>query len=91
VCGKRVKLRVFVRLKEDDTVKIRGPVVFTSCIRFDGDFDIEDDEDWLEKDFDDKVICARDGRRPLLTEDLVVTLENGVADLGELCFTDKSS
>ncbi|PWA64982.1 cam-binding protein 60-like G [Artemisia annua] len=60
-------------------------------IPLDGDFSYDDDEDWPEKDFDDKVICARDGRRPLLTGDLVVTLENGVADLGELCFTDNSS
>ncbi|PWA81084.1 cam-binding protein 60-like G [Artemisia annua] len=60
-------------------------------IPLDGDFSYDDDEDWPEKDFDDKVIGARDGRRPLLTGDLVVTLENGVADLGELCFTDNSS
>lgn len=60
-------------------------------VPLDGDFAYDDDEDWPEKDFDDKVICARDGRRPLLTGDLVVTLENGVVDLGELCFTDNSS
>lgn len=60
-------------------------------VPLDGDFVADDDQDWSEKDFDDKVICARDGRRPLITGDLVVTLENGVADLGELCFTDNSS
>ncbi|GJV82449.1 calmodulin-binding protein 60 B-like protein [Tanacetum coccineum] len=47
--------------------------------------------DWPEKDFDDKLVYARDGRRPLITGDLVVTLVNGVADLGELRFTDNSS
>ncbi|KAI3755028.1 hypothetical protein L1987_54821 [Smallanthus sonchifolius] len=60
-------------------------------VPLDGDFSADDDEDWLEKDFDDKVICARDGRRPLITGDLVLALQNGVADLGELCFTDNSS
>ncbi|KAK1430032.1 hypothetical protein QVD17_12493 [Tagetes erecta] len=60
-------------------------------VPLDGDFVADDEEDWSEKDFDAKVICARDGRRPLITGDLVVTLQNGVADLGELCFTDNSS
>lgn len=60
-------------------------------VPLDGDFLVDDEEDWAKKDFEDKVICARDGRRPLITGDLVVNLENGVADLGELCFTDNSS
>lgn len=60
-------------------------------VALDGDFCADEDEDWEEKDFDGKVIYAREGRRPLLTGNLVVTLENGVADLGDLCFTDNSS
>ncbi|KAI7738759.1 hypothetical protein M8C21_033914 [Ambrosia artemisiifolia] len=60
-------------------------------VPLDGDFSADDEQDWPQKDFDDKVIFARDGRRPLITGDLVVTLQNGVADLGELCFTDNSS
>ncbi|KVI01752.1 Calmodulin binding protein-like protein [Cynara cardunculus var. scolymus] len=60
-------------------------------VPLDGDFIADNDEDWSEKDFNSKVIHARDGRRPLITGDLVVTLENGVTDLGDLCFTDNSS
>ncbi|XP_076950821.1 calmodulin-binding protein 60 B-like [Bidens hawaiensis] len=60
-------------------------------VPLDGDFSFDDEEDWSEKEFDAKVITARDGRRPLITGNLVVTLQNGVADLGELCFTDNSS
>ncbi|GJX75037.1 cam-binding protein 60-like protein G [Tanacetum coccineum] len=60
-------------------------------VPLDGDFSADDDQDWPEKDFDDKLVYARDGRRPLITGDLVVTLVNGVADLGELRFTDNSS
>lgn len=60
-------------------------------VPLDGDFITDDDEDWSAKDFDSKVIHARDGRRPLMAGDLVVTLENGVKDLGDLCFTDNSS
>ncbi|GJY63433.1 cam-binding protein 60-like protein G [Tanacetum coccineum] len=78
---------------DSNKIVTRGPLssMKLEIVPLDGDFAVDDDEDWPEKDFDDKVICARDGRRPLLTGDLVVTLENGVADLGELRFTDNSS
>lgn len=60
-------------------------------VPLDGDFCVDDEQDWSEKDFGAKIICARDGRRPLITGNLVVSLDNGVADVGELCFTDNSS
>ncbi|XP_076927208.1 calmodulin-binding protein 60 B-like, partial [Bidens hawaiensis] len=50
-------------------------------VPLDGDFSFGNEEDWSEKEFDAKVISARDGRRPLITGNLVVTLQNGVADL----------
>ncbi|XP_035833300.1 protein SAR DEFICIENT 1 isoform X2 [Helianthus annuus] len=62
-----------------------------NIVPLDGDFCADDEQDWAESDFDAKVICERDGRRPLITGDLVVTLENGVGDLGDFCFTDNSS
>nr|GEV25204.1 calmodulin-binding protein 60 B-like [Tanacetum cinerariifolium] len=60
-------------------------------VPLDGDFSADDHEDWSQTDFDTKVIFARDGKRPLLTGDLVLTLKEGVADLGDLVFTDNSS
>lgn len=60
-------------------------------VPLDGDFCSDEEQNWSEKDFDSKIVCARDGRRPLITGNLVVTLVNGVADVGELCFTDNSS
>ncbi|XP_024968398.1 calmodulin-binding protein 60 D-like isoform X2 [Cynara cardunculus var. scolymus] len=59
-------------------------------VPLDGDFPA-DDEDWSPKDFEDKVIYARDGKRPLVTGDLVVPLKDGVGNLGEVYFTDNSS
>nr|XP_043607441.1 protein SAR DEFICIENT 1-like [Erigeron canadensis] len=86
-----VKLVLF----DVDSNKVISSGPFSSMkveiVALDGDFCVGDEEDWGKKDFEDKVICARDGRRPLITGDLVLTLENGVADLGELCFTDNSS
>ncbi|KAM0040442.1 putative CALMODULIN-BINDING PROTEIN60 [Helianthus debilis subsp. tardiflorus] len=60
-------------------------------VPLDGDFPIDDDEDWSQKDFEAKVIYARDGKRPLVTGDLVMVLKDGVGDLGDVYFTDNSS
>ncbi|GAV59604.1 Calmodulin_bind domain-containing protein [Cephalotus follicularis] len=56
-----------------------------------GDFNNEDDEDWTQEEFENHVVKERDGKRPLLTGDLQVTLKEGVGTLGELTFTDNSS
>lgn len=79
-----------------DTV---GNVVTTgpqSCAKLDivvleGDFNNEDDDDWTEEEFESHVVKEREGKRPLLTGDLQVTLKEGVGTLGDLTFTDNSS
>ncbi|KAJ1433506.1 hypothetical protein SESBI_06042 [Sesbania bispinosa] len=67
-----------------------------SCVKLDvvvleGDFNNEDDEDWTREDFESHVVKEREGKRPLLTGELQVTLKEGVGTLGELTFTDNSS
>ncbi|KAE8667034.1 Calmodulin-binding protein 60 B [Hibiscus syriacus] len=56
-----------------------------------GDFNNEDDEFWTQEEFDTHVVKEREGKRPLLTGDLQVTLKEGVGTLGDLTFTDNSS
>ncbi|CAN8248396.1 unnamed protein product [Cochlearia groenlandica] len=56
-----------------------------------GDFNNEDDEDWNQEEFESHVVKERDGKRPLLTGDVFVTLKEGVGTLGDLVFTDNSS
>ncbi|CAK9176795.1 unnamed protein product [Ilex paraguariensis] len=56
-----------------------------------GDFNNEDDEGWTQEEFESRVVKEREGKRPLLTGDLQVTLKDGVGTLGELTFTDNSS
>ncbi|KAI0511166.1 hypothetical protein KFK09_011791 [Dendrobium nobile] len=56
-----------------------------------GDFNNEDDDDWDEEEFESHVVKERDGKRPLLTGDLQVSLKEGVGTIGELIFTDNSS
>ena len=55
----------------------------------DGDF--ANDYIWTAEDFEQHVLRERDGKRPLLTGDLSMTLKEGVGTLGELTFTDNSS
>ncbi|KAI4335441.1 hypothetical protein L6164_014085 [Bauhinia variegata] len=56
-----------------------------------GDFNNEDDEGWTQEEFESHAVKEREGKRPLLTGDLQVTLKEGVGTLGELTFTDNSS
>ncbi|XP_052181511.1 calmodulin-binding protein 60 D-like isoform X2 [Diospyros lotus] len=56
-----------------------------------GDFNNEVDEDWTQEEFESHVVKEREGKRPLLTGDLQLTLKEGVGTLGDLIFTDNSS
>ncbi|KAK9267494.1 hypothetical protein L1049_009922 [Liquidambar formosana] len=56
-----------------------------------GDFNNEDGDDWTQEEFESHVVKEREGKRPLLTGELQVTLKEGVGTLGELTFTDNSS
>ncbi|CAK7350702.1 unnamed protein product [Dovyalis caffra] len=60
-------------------------------IVLEGDFNNEDDDNWTQEQFESHVVKEREGKRPLLTGDLQVTLKEGVGTLGELTFTDNSS
>ncbi|XP_050367856.1 calmodulin-binding protein 60 D-like [Argentina anserina] len=69
-----------------------GPesVAKLDVIVLEGDFN-EDDDNWTEEEFESHVVKEREGKRPLLTGDLQVSLKEGVGTLGELTFTDNSS
>ncbi|KAJ0985024.1 hypothetical protein J5N97_003380 [Dioscorea zingiberensis] len=56
-----------------------------------GDFNNEDDDGWTEEEFESHVVKEREGKRPLLTGELQISLKEGVGTLGELTFTDNSS
>ncbi|CAK9227776.1 unnamed protein product [Sphagnum troendelagicum] len=56
-----------------------------------GDFAVDDEENWKQVDFENAMVRERDGKRPLLTGELSVTLKDGVGTLGDLTFTDNSS
>ncbi|KAM0991959.1 hypothetical protein ACFX13_010449 [Malus domestica] len=56
-----------------------------------GEFGSDDQEDWTEREFNNYIVRARDGRRPLVTGEIQVTLREGVGLVGDVVFTDNSS
>ncbi|KAJ0442898.1 putative CALMODULIN-BINDING PROTEIN60 [Helianthus annuus] len=76
-----------------NTIVSYGPLSSTKIVivPLDDDFSADDHENWSESDFDAKVVYARDGKRPLLTGDLILNLKEGVAELNDVVFTDNSS
>ncbi|XP_077238060.1 calmodulin-binding protein 60 E-like [Tasmannia lanceolata] len=76
-----------------DLVVLSGPesAAKLNIVVLEGDFNDESDDDWSKEHFESYEVKEREGKRPLLTGDLQVTLKEGVATLGELTFTDNSS
>ncbi|KAJ6743027.1 CALMODULIN-BINDING PROTEIN 60 B [Salix viminalis] len=62
-----------------------------NVVVLEGDFNEEAHEDWAMEHFESHEVKEREGKRPLLTGDLQVTLTEGVGTLGEFTFTDNSS
>ncbi|XP_039168830.1 calmodulin-binding protein 60 D-like [Eucalyptus grandis] len=56
-----------------------------------GDFNKDDEDNWTQEEFENRMVKQREGKRPLLIGDLLVTLKGGVGKLGNLMFTDNSS
>ncbi|XP_009373262.2 calmodulin-binding protein 60 B [Pyrus x bretschneideri] len=56
-----------------------------------GEFGSDDQEDWTEREFNNYIVRARDGKRPLVTGEIHVTLREGVGSVGDVMFTDNSS
>ncbi|KAK8965026.1 hypothetical protein KSP40_PGU013035 [Platanthera guangdongensis] len=68
-----------------------GPLASTKIeiLALDGDFGGENE--WSEKYFVDNIVRERDGKRPLLTGELTISLSKGVAYVNDATFTDNSS
>ncbi|KAJ7955603.1 Calmodulin-binding protein [Quillaja saponaria] len=62
-----------------------------NVVVLEGDFNEEADEIWTKDHFESHEVKEREGKRPLVTGDLQVTLKEGVGTLGDLTFTDNSS
>ncbi|PNX92582.1 calmodulin binding protein, partial [Trifolium pratense] len=55
-----------------------------------GDFEEENDV-WMPEDFKNNIVRERDGKKPLLTGDVILYLKDGFCMVGEISYTDNSS
>ncbi|KAL6964677.1 hypothetical protein U1Q18_035735 [Sarracenia purpurea var. burkii] len=70
-----------------------GPLssIKVEIVVLDGDFGDHDLEDWTEEEFNANIVREREGKRPLVTGELVVPLRDGVGYILNISFTDNSS
>ncbi|GLT94840.1 hypothetical protein SLE2022_125580 [Rubroshorea leprosula] len=89
--GTRLKIALFDATNE--TVVSFGPFssIKLEIVALDGDFGADEQEDWTENKFNARVLREREGKRPLVTGELNVTLKDGIGTLGDVFFTDNSS
>ncbi|GLT48889.1 hypothetical protein SLA2020_224790 [Shorea laevis] len=79
-----------------DTRSPLAPVTLPNPVKvdivvLDGDFPAGDHDGWSREEFESKMVRERTGKRPLLTGELMVTVRDGVASVGDIEFTDNSS
>ncbi|XP_039173837.1 calmodulin-binding protein 60 B-like [Eucalyptus grandis] len=70
-----------------------GPLssIKLQIVILDGDFGSDEGEDWTEQEFNSNIVHEREGKRPLITGVLNVTLQGGIGSLRNLIITDNSS
>ncbi|KAK4746145.1 hypothetical protein SAY87_012457 [Trapa incisa] len=62
-----------------------------SILVLNGDFHTDNGEDWTRDGFNSMIVRKREGRRPLITGELTISLQQGMARLSNIIFTDNSS
>ncbi|KAG5547247.1 hypothetical protein RHGRI_013049 [Rhododendron griersonianum] len=89
--GNSVKIVILNSVSEE--VMSSGPLssLEIEIVVLNGDFGADYQEDWTEKEFNANIVREREGRRPLVTGELVITLRDGVGYVGDASFTDNSS
>lgn len=56
-----------------------------------GDFDGDEGDNWTLEEFTNNIVREREGKKPLLTGDVILNLNNGTGSVGDISFTDNSS
>lgn len=67
-----------------------NPAPKVELVVLNGDFPPRDYDSWTSQQFDNNILKARTGKPPLIVGDLLVTLSDGVATIGDIEFTDNS-
>ncbi|XP_042500493.1 calmodulin-binding protein 60 B-like isoform X2 [Macadamia integrifolia] len=85
-------IQIVIRDASSKSFITSGPLssVKVEITILDGDFGTDENEDWTAEEFHASIVPKREGKRPLLTGNQVVTLRNGVCDLVDIAVTDNS-
>ena len=87
-------IQVFLVDKSGDQVvrtSLPHPIKLEMVV-LDGDFPPGENESWTSEEFNNHIVKERQGKRPLLTGELNLTMRDGIAPItGDLEFTDNSS
>lgn len=89
----RNPVKIVIRDSVSGEVISSGPLssLRIEIVVLNGDFGADYQEDWTEKEFNANLVREREGKRPLVTGELVITLRDGVGYVGDVSFTDNSS
>ncbi|KAH7521107.1 hypothetical protein ACOSQ2_009142 [Xanthoceras sorbifolium] len=89
--GEPVKVELFDPISKTRVTSGPYSSIKIQILVLDGDFGFDDQENWTEREFNAKMVRARDGRRPLITGELNITFRDGVGIISDVSFTDNSS
>lgn len=86
-------VKVVLRDSRSRKVVKSGPLssIRVTLVVLDGDFNKDDQENWNQQEFNNKTVTRREGKRPLVTGTLAISLKEGVGYIENVCFTDNSS
>lgn len=87
--------RINIALVDGSTGKIVkfGPEssAKVEIVVLEGDFGVDERNEWTPEEFKNNIVRERQGKKPLLTGDLVLNLKDGIALVDEITFSDNSS
>ncbi|XP_047331970.1 protein SAR DEFICIENT 1-like [Impatiens glandulifera] len=84
-------LKIFlVNLNRDENFVLSTPLKLELVV-IDGEFSDGDQTNWTSDEFERSIVKARDGKRPLLVGELMVSMRDGYALVGKIEITDNSS
>ncbi|KAI3464046.1 hypothetical protein Pfo_020709 [Paulownia fortunei] len=68
-----------------------GSSAKVEIVVLEGDFDGDEGDNWTLEEFTNNIVREREGKKPLLTGDVILTLQDGTGLVGDVSFTDNSS
>lgn len=68
-----------------------GSVAKVEIVVLEGDFDGDEGENWTHEEFTSNIVREREGKKPLIMGDVILTLKDGIGLVSDLSFTDNSS